>query len=401
MNPSVFFRNLALIYIATGPIYWFFLIPPESFSLIKQGIAATLIGAGAVIGYKEIFAQSGALQKSGSGMIFGIILMSIPSIFFAQPEESFEHLTRYLILLAIILLFYWVMLDRQIPEKLAPVIAYIMIPVCLMTSANWLLDLQIEGYVGPEFILPLHISGFSDNRTGWSNGLAVMALFMLWQYIVAPDRNRLYLLAFASIALAQTACGGRGGMTATAVGVIALLVYHKRYMNMLVITVAIAIFAALNWDFLYEHLRFDRLDETNTTADFTAGRAEQYTLAIALIDDPIRLFIGLGPEGYKEYFAKKFIEYAIHNVWLRLLIEYGIFLLLFAIGYLIKSMIDAYQRDRRSMPLIIILSAGFISTFVEPHAILYSYQNYLLWWILYVAVRMNRTTYLIPAARSK
>lgn len=391
MNPKLFIHNLMLAYIATGPIYWFLMVPYSFFQPLKMVVAFVLAASVLLIGYKEVFDRPGTLQRSGAYLVFGIIVLSIPAMAVNQQDLSLLYLARYLILLGMTVSFYWVLMDRQFVRRLPIVVACVMIPVTLLTVADWLLNLGMDGLSTEKYLhgRRLYQTGFGGGRTGWSHGLAIVGLFMLWLFGGRTDRLRyLFLATFVCTVLSQIACQSRGGLVVTALGAFGLLLYQRNFLAMILLAIIFAVFfianPEVNW---LEHLRIEALFKTGE--DFTTGRGEQYTLAIALLDDPITMFMGLGPKGYKPYFESKLLEVEIHNVWLRLLIEYGIFIVLFIIGYLIKSFYSMIKKNTTVIPIVIILIVGLISTLFEPNAIFYSFQAHLLWWLLFVAAKMN------------
>jgi hypothetical protein len=45
--------------------------------------------------------------------------------------------------------------------------------------------------------------------------------------------------------------------------------------------------------------------------------------------------------------------------------------------------------NKEAMGLVILLLAGMFSTLVEPNAIIFSYQNYLCWWLIFIVIKRN------------
>ena len=139
---------------------------------------------------------------------------------------------------------------------------------------------------------------------------------------------------------------------------------------------------------------------SNASSDFSSGRLEQYGLAFDLIDSPLALFFGLGPKGYEAAFANMGIDFEIHNVWLRLFIEYGLFVPLFILVFFLSTMFTAVmenKQNKEAMGLVIILLAGMFTTLVEPNAIIFSYQNYLCWWLIFIVIKRNAVKGFIKA----
>jgi len=382
-------RALFPWYVSLGPIYWFIFIPPGQFNLIKYAIAAIIIAGPLIITSRMYYMRLGVIKHSGATLILGIIVLSMPSILINHSFNGLAVISRYFILLGLLLSFYWALSYRYIYEKLPLTMAAVLCVVCCITIFDWLLGGNLMSYDGS---MRLHKVGFSTTRTGWSSGLACCAVFMTWLFLITSHKKRyIYLLTFFCIVFSQLASGGRGGLLASLFGALLLYVYYGKLHYVIGIALIGAVFASMNMDMLTTHLRFDRLSDSSG-ADFTSGRLDHFLLALEVIKNPIDLIFGLGPHGYKEYFTLQSISNEIHNVWMRLLVEYGLLLPSFILSYFFYSMVNFYlvnRHDKKSIGALAVLISGFIPTMVEPNAIVFSYQNYLIWWLLFVCIRMN------------
>lgn len=381
-------RSLLPIYVALGPVYWFIGLQPGVFNLLKYAIAAAVIFTPLIISSHMFYLKVGVLKNSGAALILGIIFLSMPSVLVHQSTEGLAVISRYFILLGLLLGFYWALSYQFIYQHLATTMALVLTVICSITIADFLLGVTLYSYDGS---MRLHKVGFSTTRTGWSSGLACCALFMTWQFIITKHKIRyLYMLAFAAIVFSQLASGGRGGLLASLVGATCLFLYYGKWHYVAIALLVAVIFVSFNQEMLTTHLRFNRLGDGG--GDFTSGRADHYLLALEVINNPLDLFLGLGPHGYKAYFAVQSISNEIHNVWMRLLVEYGLFLPLFILAYVGYTIINFYflnRRKKHSIGALFILIFGLIPTMVEPNAIVFSYQNYLIWWLIFVSVKMN------------
>jgi hypothetical protein len=391
VNPKKLLTYIAPVYIAIGPVYWFLFLPPSIFNLAKYGLAMLIIGSAIYFGANEWFKDRNFIKGSGVSLIIGIIFLSIPGMFFSQSEHSLGVLGRYFLLMGLLISIYWLSKEDEFLQRIPVAIAVVMIPLCMITIADFLLNLGIPSFDGYN---RLYATGFSTSRTQWSGGLVSLGIFMVWCFIMTKHTRRyLFLAAFVMIILSQISSGGRGGTLAGLLGVFALLIYYKRYGAIMTGIGAAVLFAIAFKDQLFSHLRFDRLEAgSNASSDFSSGRLEQYGLAFDLIDSPLALLSGLGPKGYEAAFANVGIDFEIHNVWLRMFIEYGLFVPLFILGFFLSTMISVVQRNRHNKEafgLVIILVAGMFTTLVEPNAIIFSYQNYLCWWVIFIVIKRN------------
>lgn len=390
MNPKAIMTFLAPFYIAIGPVYWFLFISPGIFNALKYLIAITLIGSTLFFGANQWLKDRGFLKESGVVLIILIIFLSIPGMFFSQSEHSLSVLVRYFILLGLLIAFYWISSEPKLINRVPIAISLVMIPLCLITVGDWLLGLGLRSFNGEQ---RLHAIGFSTTRTGWSSGLACFSVFMIWRFLETQSKARLiFLVCAVLIMFSQLSSGGRGGLLGSVLGSVALLVYYRKFALILAGFVAINLFVVVMQDELRSHLRFDRIGDSSQKVDFTSGRAEQYGLAFDLIKTPRDLFFGLGPKGYEEEFERIGIGFEIHNVWLRLFVEYGLLLPVFILGFIVNSVLVYLRKNKKvkgSAAPAVVLMAGMVPTVVEPNAIVFSYQNYLLWWWVFVAMKMN------------
>lgn len=399
VNPKKILTYLAPIYIAIGPVYWFLFLPPSIFNLAKYALAALIIGSAIFFGANEWLRDKRFLRGSGVSLILGVIFLSIPGMYFSQSELSVGVLSRYLLLMGLLISIYWLSKEDQFLQRVPIAIAAVMIPLCLITVADFLLNLGLPSFDGYN---RLYATGFSTSRTQWSGGLVSLGIFMVWCFIMTKQTRRyLFLAAFVMIILSQISSGGRGGTLACLLGVIALLIYYKKYAAIMLGIASAVAFAIAFKDQLFAHLRFDRLEAgSNASSDFSSGRLEQYGLAFDLIDSPLALLFGLGPRGYETAFANMGIDFEIHNVWLRLFIEYGLFVPVFILFFFLSTMFSAVTENKdnkEAMGLVIILLAGMFTTLVEPNAIIFSYQNYLCWWLLFIVIKRNAVKGFIQA----
>lgn len=391
MSPKKILAYVAPIYIAIGPVYWFLFLPPSIFNLAKYALAGLIIGSAFYFGANEWLKDRHFVRGSGVSLILGIIFLSIPGMYFSQSELSVGVLSRYLLLMGLLISIYWLSKEDGFLQRVPMAIAMVMIPLCLITVADFLLNLGLPSFDGSN---RLYATGFSTSRTQWSGGLVSLGIFMLWCFIMTKQPRRyLFLVACLMIILSQISSGGRGGTLACLIGVIALLIYYKKYAAIsLGIAGALAFVIAFK-DQLFAHLRFDRLQAgANASSDFSSGRLEQYGLAFDLIDSPLTLLFGLGPKGYEAEFVKMGIDFEIHNVWLRLFIEYGLFVPVFILFFFLSTMFSALTENKdnkKAMGLVIILLAGMFTTLLEPNAIIFSYQNYLCWWLLFIVIKRD------------
>lgn len=152
------------------------------------------------------------------------------------------------------------------------------------------------------------------------------------------------VLAVLTILSSQLISGGRAGILA---GVFSLLIIawlllpRKVGATLIIVLVSSGVLFS---DFAYDHLRFDRLDSASYDAlnDFSADRLRAFSISLELfMEKPL----GYGFESGKVVTTNRFgYDRDIHNTWLRLLIDGGIFIVLsyfLVVGSIIKRWISS------------------------------------------------------------
>ena len=316
MNYQKFIRGILPFYVAIGPVYWFIAISPNLFNLVKYIIAIIVIISPLIFTTHTYYLKPGIIKQSGVVLIIGIIILSMPSVLVNQSSEGVVIISRYFILLGLLLGFYWTLTYRHVYDKLPLVMSLVLSFLCLITIYDWLFGGNLYSF---DHQMRLYKVGFSTTRTGWSSGLGCCAVFLMWQFLISINKQRyLYLFAFVCIVFSQLASGGRGGLLASLVGALGLCIYYRKFHYLLILALFGSLFALNNQEMLTHHLRIDRLS-AGSNADFSSGRFSHYTHALEVVNSIGDILFGLGPKGYKDYFIELAISNEIHNVWIRLL----------------------------------------------------------------------------------
>ncbi len=247
--------------------------------------------------------------------------------------------------------------------------------------------------------MPLSISGFGSLRTGWSNGLVFFIPYLCILAYGILKRNNLRLivgifLVFCVIG-SQSIVGGRAGLLASLLA-LGWLAYNFLPKIIFVTIVSISVTLAIVYAGLfYEHLRLDRLDTGGSmlgTLDyFSAGRITSYLFAIKEIMQHPILGSGFGNAGIGGH--------EIHNLWLRMAVEGGVFLPLVFFYFVVrllkfslrsirhqalssnKQFSDEIKRNINIVTIYrVVIYSGILISMFEPNVLLGSFQNSALWW---------------------
>jgi O-antigen ligase len=208
----------------------------------------------------------------------------------------------------------------------------------------------------------------------------------------------LFGVLVAAIVLSQLVVAGRAGMLASFIG-IAWIITGRGYRRWVPVFAGAAVAAAfLANDFLYKAMRLgDIAGHVSSVKDlnkFSAHRVESDIAAWKIfLESPI-----FG-HGFHEI---TFGSSEIHNLWLRLAVEGGIFLPL-GLAWIVWNIWSAARRielirelnagnqlPTRCYQAVILM--GVVMSLFEPRILLGAFQLYALWWATAgIAIGMLRT----------
>ncbi|MGD0229333.1 MAG: O-antigen ligase family protein [Syntrophorhabdales bacterium] len=183
---------------------------------------------------------------------------------------------------------------------------------------------------------PLWVSGFTGLRTGWSNGTALFVP-ILGAIAFEPNKRSLptravSLLALVSIVGSQVVVGGKAGMLASLLGLLLLLSFRgmRRYLPLYV--AACAVVGICLAGYMYDQMRIDQAAQYRQSIGkidrFSAGRVLNDIKGIQMgLERPIAGYGfdggSAGPLAVVGTTGNQ--RGAIHNLWIRLFVESGIF----------------------------------------------------------------------------
>ena len=412
------------VYLGLSPIYW---LPGLSVyqlrtaKMVVLAAAVVLIWTSAIRRHRIRGLPSGIYGPTG---LLILLVLSAPGFLQAAEGEArstvVDYLTCYLVLwTTYIARSSGIDLPRTLAFSATIIVPFALLPVITFATGwpSW--------HAPPEFdSIGLVTAGFGARRTGWSNGLALFVPALL--LLVTASQSRTiwkYLLAgigILTIIGSQMVVAGRAGLLASFIG-LAMIVWLSRPTVRMIITLvlALSVLASVlelsdrisNTDHVYgasqrrgdvadeltTRLRLDRLESTDTTDRwdrFSAGRLGAYEYAIEMATR--RPFLGYG-FGNAVYSSSE-----IHNLWLKLWVESGIFLPLAMLGSLWLAMrenlgrvrpvadrniFDSHRAAHGSPPsiytrhlLAVIIFQGVLVSLFEPNALIGSFQATAIWW---------------------
>jgi hypothetical protein len=412
---------LLAIYLGLSPVYW---LPGIGVGPLRT-VKMTMIVAALAFIWAAAFVQRGSVRLPRG--LFGplgfvlLIAVGIPGFYFAAPGEVSNSLNDFLMCYAML---WSVFIAGDIGLDLRRVLllsCLIVVLFCLpvLTSAT-------TGF--PSLRAPfefgatqLPVAGFGARRTGWSNGIALYVpiafLFMHKEGSVGLSRIAVALALAGIIIATQLTVGGRAGVLASALAIIALALTESGAQRKLMFTFVVAVAALGVADLalrggdggsgdsdnrrlteIVTHLRADRLAGQGTFQkwnSFSAGRLGAYRYGLGKAME--RPFIGYG-FGNAIYRGDE-----IHNLWLKLWLESGILLPITLLAGIVALVLPSQRQVPRAVtPLsskaptaasiksqdsqvrricAIIVAQGLLLSLFEPNALIGSFQATAMWWV--------------------
>ena len=402
-DPQKLGEWLLTLYLGTAPVYW---LPGISVGGMQVFKFLLVVSACGVVWYEAI-QRDHALFPRGLAGLAGAYLVMISLFFGVFRAASMGEIISALKDFTLCFVFLWTLyifctrggnVARVFRNAALLIVLFSVPPI-----ANWFLGIpewsNIEGY-------PLWSTGFTNKRTGWSEGVALYVPIVA-SFPVVTSRRSLTSFALAFVGLlilvgGQFVSGGRGGLLASIVSLLvvsALLLPRKISIPILL---AILIGGFTFSDFAYNHLRFDRLTSFSYEAlnTFTSYRLEDYVATYELFwRQPLGHGFGNSVQILMEEFQQRT---ELHNVWLRLLADGGLLLLvsmLSVVGYVLRENLRSLRhdvlwrlranlavpnavRDRQRILVVslAILLAGLTISMFAPRAPIGAFQNSAVWW---------------------
>lgn len=384
------------IYIGISPVYWFWKIPVEYIQYFKSvAIISFCISAFFLSLHNKKF-----LFPRGVFGILGLLLLilSMTSGFF---QSDFDDIYKrfFDIILGFIFMWsvYWYVIchgDILRVFVFSNLIIMIFSVLVVMSGVfhfpNW------KSPFLAQFLLS--DTGFGGLRTGWSLGLSFFLPTSLMISSLLGWNNKMkqsimLALSLFTILASQLVVGGRSGLFSSVVILLVWILIETRFSILWIIVIFILFFYFVNIDWLFVHLRFDRLHDITSFSDlnqFSANRIYINKEALRLIFE--KPFFGYGFSDIGIGFIKS--GDVVHNLWLRVALQTGFvgffvllciffYYLFFSINFLFlsyKSDLVDHKIKVISLAVFLTILNGLIVSMFEPNAILGTFQTSAMWW---------------------
>lgn len=387
------------LYLGVAPVYWLPGVSPAVVGLLK----ATLVGAGVGMLVSRmattglIFFPRGLMGPVG---FITLLLLSIPGL--VQAREPFVAI-KSVVDIGFSAIFLWCFYNLARQGSTIRMIFVRSLTIITLFAATTVVSI-LTGL--PDWHVPSEMdpsasftdAGFSSGRSAWSDSLALYLPSTLLLLTAKTSqkfvRPRVFFILMAGIILvSQIASGGRAGMLVSLFTIVAFMLVRS-VRQMMRVFIAVGVLGAVTLvplEFWISHLRLDRLSSselslTNLNA-FSANRMKNYSLAVESIREQPFSGYGMG----QVLMATDLGEVLeVHNLWLRLAVESGIFLPLFFLAMICAALCKLWQptlrtpknRDDRIVVFVLglILLGGIAVSLFEPRAIIGTFQKTAVWW---------------------
>jgi hypothetical protein len=281
--------------------------------------------------------------------------------------------------------------------------AIIIVLFSIPPLTNWFFGVPGWSYSGEN---PLWSTGFTNKRSGWSQGLAFyLPILAALPFFSLRKKAFTYLLSLGGIAIllaSQFITGGRSGLLASMVVLAALSMLLLPRRVAVVLLVALVSIGGYFSDFAYEHLRFHRFTEWSYESinEFSSYRLEDYVAAYDLFwARPLGHGFGQSVQILMREYQQ---STELHNVWLRLLADGGVLLLISSLGVVVgllskstkainprvlnhvrMGMPIRHAAPRRQLLLVVCLASvlgGLSISMFAPRTPIGVFQNSAMWW---------------------
>jgi hypothetical protein len=376
------FKYAIILLLVTSPMYWFFSLSGIYFEFIKKILLGLCLFLGFIFynNNKMDFLKEQAFFATAVGWIL------IVSIFNYLNEWSIIAAIIPFIYIAFLLFIFTKYISKIHVDELNQIIVfmnffYIFVSVLVLLNFFNLITINTPSLYGSR---AFYTTGFGTVRTGWSGGIAMLVYFNIYFLIkkLVSDKNiKIVFVGTILIVIMQAVSGGRGGLflSLSMLLVLSLSINKKIFFYLVIIAVASFIALIPYFDLIDSYLRLDRYGGEGKMG-LTSGRFDHFILSMEYLE--LYNWVPSGAKGYINFFEKNGVYAEIHNVWLKLFIEFGIILPIILFIFILTP----FYKDKIIFLLFII---SIMPTMIEPQAIVINIGNYIPWWFVFVFQRIK------------
>lgn len=377
-------RKLASTFFLLSPFYW---VPFVSVEILSGFRAVFLV---LISIFTLIIFFKARLVPVSPWFLLGYVVVGSASIFYVLffPDASLDIV--YFLGYSFLFFFFGYVLGSKrmslfASGRLEVLIALLYFVLCLIMSISPFFP-QLN-FLNPFYDLNggfdyrplLADTGYARGRTAWALAAFFSSMYLVGLAIECQRRSwsLVFYLAAAAGIFSLFVTSGRGGIVYIVVFVIFWWKSESRTEFASYLFFVILLFSIFSgyW-FFGEHFRVRGVD------DVTSGRMVGYYLWSDLFYND-----WLWGTSHQGGYSLKILGLGyshVHNTWMHLLLMYGSALMLpiyFFVIYVFVRAIKGAEIGSFAYPVKVLLVSGFLSTFLEPGAIISSGHYTLIWWV--------------------
>ncbi|MFV2069119.1 MAG: O-antigen ligase family protein, partial [Pirellulales bacterium] len=388
-GPNTRFVTVTWIaYLALAPVAWLPGIPHSAFTAAKN-----LVFLLAVI-FTWAYARRRSVPRGLAGPV-GMALVAATSVFAVAQASGLSTALRGTIEIVVAFGILWTLyvFERDIAPvwSVAAAAAVIQGVLSLLIVAAFLgwIDLQSPDALNANTIQDTGLGGW---RTGWSNSVAMFVPFAL-ALVMRPGKVVVRLIGVGAVAatlLGQLISGGRAGVFVTLLSVLLMVTFAYGIPGIVIGLTAVFTGAYLLLSGFAARFGIDRFDEPfGDIDDLSSGRLELLRFGVEKVGE--RPLIGHG-NGQPVVALANGDTLEIHNIWLRIAAEGGIFLVVSFAAVVLSILgkaVDVLWRATlagsrapiiEAAALLASLVGGIVISMVEPNIFFGTMHASAIWW---------------------
>ena len=390
---------LLALYLGLSPVYRFWVVGEVELRILKGAVLVAGLGAVALTAWLrgDLRLPSEPLGPVGFGALF---VLSVPGLVqAAQAELVLQFLVDIAFAAGMLWCFYHLAIQgRDINKVLSGALIILAAFAAIHLAVALAADPDRSGVCD---WAPSNQSAFGAHYGAWSVSMALFLPIAVLLPLSAKEIGRRWTVPMASVLAcillgSQFVSGGRAGIIAVVVSVLALTLFRSaRVLALSIIAVSIVVGVVLFDDSCSRHLKLDRLSGLtgSSTAEASGldalgtGRLAGYRVAIKEIVERPLLGHGLG-QVVVEGVHRPTVE--IHSLWLKWAAYCGVLaplwfaVMIAVIGLrglrLLRGSRKKPEGCDRTGVLLLTLFGGLVASLLQPNALIGSMQYTALWW---------------------
>ena len=366
------------IYLSIGPMYW---MPWVTTAALFYAKVILLTLAFLLMLFSNF--RSRVIAFPGGKKLFILfsiyVISNLPGLMFGEKDASIYRMTNTLEIFLFLFVCGSIFNSRNYE-------------ITLKTALNGFIIFgalsAITSVLHPNIINPfndqltLTDTGFAGSRVGWS---PANALHVPWTLVYGAYFGGIFgqYISLSILLTNQILVDGRAGILASLISISGMLIYRKK--SLLILIWSIALYVAVEHFDILRLLRASRVLEGHISLSSlnsaSGGRVSIMSAAMRSIGRHPFIGTGFGNFRYGPH------GYFVHNDYLRLATEGGVFCGVAALAIVVAGLIRGYQYavsgGEFGKAIFFTLVCGFFVSLFEPGFIFGDFNTSSFWWFCY------------------